>query len=559
MLGLLKEIRDVRHDTNCVNQTGHIQRDCQHKLTLGGRALTDSTQIAVVIGAGIGGLSAALRLAAHGIRVTVVEAADTPGGKMRTTASVAGPVDIGPTVLTMRPVFEALFADAGARLEDHVTLHRDPLLARHWWRDGSSLDLFDDPDQSLAAVQSFAGSKAAQQFQRFSAYAKAMFEAFEEPIMHAGTPAVGPLTSHVLRNPSLIPAMTPGLSLARRLQMSFSDPRLRQLFGRYATYVGGSPYQSPAVLGLIWHSEAQGVWSVEGGMHALARALHDLAEAKGVTFIFGQCADRIEQQSGRVTAVHLADGTKLPTDTVVFNGDPRAIRQGHLGASLSKAVPKVGTEPRSLSAFVWGFAAEPHGVRLAHHNVFFCANPAQEFADLRKGKMPRDATLYVCAQDRGHTTPTGPERFEIIMNGPSGHQTTEKDRNLCLTRTFETLETMGLAFSPTPKTSALTTPLDFHKAFPASEGSLYGRSPHGMMATFQRPTARTPIKGLYLAGGGAHPGAGVPMACLSGKHAAAAILNDHALTSTSHPTATHGGMSTGSATMANKPSPSSAS
>lgn len=519
--------------------------------------MANSAPNAVIIGAGIGGLSAALRLAARGVHVTVVEAADTPGGKMRTAPSVAGPVDVGPTVLTMRPVFEALFADVGERLEDHVTLHRDPLLARHWWRDGSSLDLFDNPDQSVAAVHAFAGSNAAQQFQRFAASAQKLFEAFDAPIMQAQTPSLGSLTSHVLRNPSLIPAMAPGLSLARRLQMSFSDPRLRQLFGRYATYVGGSPYQSPAVLGLIWHSEAQGVWSVKGGMHALAMALHDLAVAKGVEFIFEQAADRIEQQSGRVTAVHLADGTKLATDTAIFNGDPRALRKGLLGASVAPTVPKDGTEPRSLSAFVWGFAAEPHGVTLAHHNVFFCANPAAEFRDLRKGRMPRDATLYVCAQDRGHRMPSGPERFEIIMNGPSGHQTTEKDRNTCLTRTFETLETMGLAFSPTPKTSALTTPIDFHKAFPASDGSLYGRSPHGMMSTFQRPTARTKIKGLYLAGGGAHPGAGVPMACLSGKHAAAAILSDLALTSTSLKMGTPGGTSTGSATMANKPSPSS--
>ncbi len=95
----------------------------------------DSTPNAVIVGTGIGGLSAALWLAAKGVRVTVVEAADTPGGKMRTTPSVAGPVDIGPTVLTMRPVFEALFAELGERLEDHVTLHRNQLLARHWWRD----------------------------------------------------------------------------------------------------------------------------------------------------------------------------------------------------------------------------------------------------------------------------------------------------------------------------------------------------------------------------------------------------------------------------------------
>ncbi|WP_461426987.1 1-hydroxycarotenoid 3,4-desaturase CrtD [Gymnodinialimonas sp.] len=512
-----------------------------------------------MIGAGIGGLSAALRLASKGARVTVVEAADAPGGKMRTAPSVAGPVDIGPTVLTMRPVFEALFADVGERLEDHVTLHRDPILARHFWRDGSSLDLFDDPDASVEAVRVFAGSKAAEQFTRFAASAKALFEAFDGPIMQSEAPALLPLTAHVLKNPKLIPAMMPGLSLARRLQMSFDDPRLRQLFGRYATYVGGSPHQSPAVLGLIWHSEAQGVWSVEGGMHALAKALHDLAVSKGVEFVFGQAAERIATQGGAVSTVHLADGSAIPADAVVFNGDPRALSKGMLGPPAASAVPKAGTEPRSLSAFVWGFAAEPEGVELAHHNVFFCDDPKVEFRDLARGEMPRDATLYVCAQDRGGTTPEGPERFEIIMNGPPGHQTTEEAKETCQTRTFETLQQMGLTFSPRPQTPALTTPKDFNQAFPASDGSLYGRSPNGMMATFQRPTARTALKGLYLAGGGAHPGAGVPMACLSGKHAAEAIWSDLASTSKSTRTATPGGMSTGSATMAAKPSPSSAS
>ena len=514
---------------------------------------------AVVIGAGIGGLSAAMRMAAQGIDVRVVEMANGPGGKMRTTPSVAGPVDIGPTVLTMRPVFEELFADVGERLDAHVTLRRDALLARHWWRDGSTLDLFDDVDQSAEAVEAFAGKGSAQQFRVFSAEARRLFEAFDAPVMQSEAPAFGPLATHVMRNPRLIPAMAPGVSLARKLSLRFSDARLRQLFGRYATYVGGSPYQSPAVLGLIWHSEAQGVWSVEGGMNALAQAMCKVAQAKGVSFQFGTRVAEIVEDSGAITAVVLEDGTRLSADVVVFNGDPRALRVGRLGPQVTEAVAEVGTEPRSLSAFVWGFAAEPEGVELAHHNVFFCADPKIEFGDLAKGRMPRDATLYVCAQDRGHGTPSGPERFEIIMNGPSGHKTSEEEQKTCRTRTFETLQAMGLSFSPPPETTALTTPLDFDRAFPASGGSLYGRSPHGMNATFQRPTARTALKGLYLAGGGAHPGAGIPMACLSGKHAAAAIATDLALTSTCRPTATRGGMSTGSAIAAHAPSRSSAS
>ncbi|MCU4652302.1 phytoene desaturase family protein [Roseibacterium sp. SDUM158016] len=515
---------------------------------------------AVVIGAGIGGLSAALRLAHAGLAVEVVDMAPGPGGKMRTRNTVAGPADIGPTVMTMAHVFEDLFRDVGERLCDHVTLHEDRVLARHFWRDGSTLDLHADPEASAQAVRDFAGPKGEAEFRAFTAKARRLFEAFDAPVMREAQPNLGALTARVLRQPSLIPAMAPGLSLARSLSLQFTDRRLRQLFGRYATYVGGSPYLSPAILGLIWHSEASGVWAVEGGMHTLARAVHRLAETRGARFRFGAEARRIETQDGVCSAVHLADGTRIACDIVVFNGDPKALREGRLGPAPQAAVPARGVEPRSLSAFVWGFAAEPRGVTLAHHNVFFCDDPRIEFGDIAKGSMPRDATLYVCAQDRGGPTPPdGPERFEIIMNGPPGHAATDEDRRTCRTRTFETLEKMGLGFSPVPDLTHLATPADFGRDFPASDGSLYGRSPHGMMATFHRPTARTTLGGLYLCGGGTHPGAGIPMACLSGKHAAEAIVSDLASTSTSPRTATPGGMSTASRTMASAPSRSSVS
>ncbi|WP_416914820.1 MAG: 1-hydroxycarotenoid 3,4-desaturase CrtD [Roseicyclus sp.] len=514
---------------------------------------------AVVIGAGIGGLSAALRLSHAGLSVTVVDMGDGPGGKMRTRDSVAGPIDIGPTVMTLKGVFETLFTDVGTRLSDHVTLVPDDILARHHWRDGSSLDLFHDAGESARAVRAFAGVEGERQFRRFSDRARKLYEAFEGPVMQAAKPSLTALTAHVLKNPALIPAMAPGRSLAATLAAQFTDPRLQQLFGRYATYVGGSPFQSPAVLGLIWHSEANGVWRVQGGMNKLAQAICKLAQDKGAAFRFNTRADRIEQQAGRVTAVHLSDGTRLPADLILFNGDPKALVDGHLGHGPATAVPRKSVADRSLSAFVWGFAAEPAGVDLAHHNVFFCADPKREFDDLAAGRMPEDGTLYVCAQDRGGPAPTGPERFEIILNGPPGHPSTPEDAYTCRTRTFETLARMGLRFSPTPDITALTMPADFDRAFPASDGSLYGLSPHGMMATFQRPTARTKLRGLYLAGGGAHPGAGIPMACLSGQHAAAAILSDLASISTSRPMVTPGGMSTGSATMGTARSPSSAS
>ncbi|MCL4104869.1 UNVERIFIED_CONTAM: hypothetical protein GTU68_018576 [Idotea baltica] len=516
----------------------------------------------IVIGAGIGGLACALRLAAEGQDVTVVERHSQPGGKMRTQPSMAGPVDAGPTVLTMRPVFEDLFDSIGERLSDHVTLEPEDILARHWWRDSSSLDLFADPEQSAAAVRDFAGPRAETEFRSFSKRMARLYDAFDGPMMQAQNPTLASLSAHVMRQPGLIPTMAPLSSLASLLKRQFSDPRLQQLFGRYATYVGGSPYQSPALLGLIWHSEARGVWRVAGGMHQLAQTLVRLAKDRGVEFKYNSHVSRLEVQSGKVAAVHLQQDIRLTCDKVVFNGDPDALIQGMLGEGTKTLLPKAATAPRSLSACVWSFAAKVDGLDLQHHNVFFGQDPRHEFDPLRQGKIPDDPTLYICAQDRGlERAPPDLERFEIIMNAPPTQNTdpSPQEKETCQTLVFETLRRFGLTFQETPGPETLIAPAEFNALFPGSGGSLYGRSPHGMMAAFQRPTARTPLPGLYLVGGGVHPGAGIPMATLSARHAAAAIMNDLASTSMSHPTAMPGGISTGSKPAAGAPSRSSVS
>jgi 1-hydroxycarotenoid 3,4-desaturase len=527
--------------------------------------LAAGRQRVVVIGAGVGGLAAALRLAHAGCEVTVLERAAGPGGKMRSLPTVAGPVDAGPTVMTMRWVFDALFADVGARLEDHVTLHPEPVIARHWWHDGSSLDLFADSEANAAAIGALAGARAEAEFRAFDAEAAALFAAFDAPIMQAAKPDFARLAAAVMTRPGLTPALMPFATLARRLAARFTDPRLRQLFGRYATYVGGSPFLSPAVLALIWHAEARGVWRVEGGMHRLAQALAALAEAKGAAFRFGAHVERIEVQGGRACAAVLAGGDGGAADAIVFNGDPAALVRGLLGPEARRAVPRRSVSPRSLSAHVWSFAARPSGRELLHHNVFFGPDPAREFGPIAAGQLPQDPTLYVCAQDRGvGVTPAGLERFEIIMNAPPTGPGASEEGEACRMPEFrETvfggLARSGLSFDPLPGPAALTTPAGFERLFPGSDGSLYGRSPHGLTASLQRPTACSSLPGLYLAGGGAHPGAGIPMATLSGRHAAAAILSGPASTSVSRRTAMPGGMSTRSATTARAPSPSSPS
>lgn len=505
-----------------------------------------------IVGAGFGGLAAALRLAAAGREAMVLERHDWLGGKARGMPTVAGPAPAGPTVMTMREVFDDLFAAAGARLEDHVRLRTEPILARHHWPDGSTLDLFPDAAANAAAIRAFAGPRAAAEFAAFAADARRLFEAFRAPVMEAPAPRLLPVARRIARAPGLLLAMRPGLSLAAALARRFSDPRLRQLFGRYATYVGGSPYRTPALLSLVWEAEARGVWAPEGGMAGLAAALARLAEARGVAFRTGAEVAEIEIASGRAAGLRLASGERIAAGAVLFNGDPAALRRGLLGEAARGAVGRAAVEPRSLSAQVWSFAAIPSGPALAHHNVFFCEDPAQEFGPIEAGRAPEAATAYLCAADRagGAAAPSGPERFEIIVNAPPAAEgapapAPEGERERCAALAFGALRRSGLTFSPEPGRSSLTTPADFAALFPGSDGSLYGRSPHGTMAAFARPRAETRIPGLYLAGGGAHPGAGVPMAALSGRHAAAAILSARISTSTSRPTATPGGISTG--------------
>ncbi len=511
------------------------------------------TDKVVVIGAGMSGLAATIRLAHAGLNVTLVEARTT-GGKIRTVPSAAGPVDAGPTVLTLKPVFDDLFAAAGTRVENHLTLIPLPVLARHWWPDGSTLDLHTDAEQSAAAINSFAGAKAEAQFRHFSRTAAALFAAFDAPVMQRHKPHLPGILAALVKRPSLTPWLLPGASLSRALAQSFTDARLRQLFGRYATYVGGAPTRSPAVLALIWEAEARGVWAVEGGMHRLAQTLEILAKQGGATLIHDAQAVRIVQTWGRVSGVTLADGHTLPCTHVVHAGDPAALTDGLLGSAMRAAVPPQAVQPRSHSAWVWAFAAEPKGLPLAYHNVMFAADPALEFTQIARGEMPTDPTLYICAQDRATGLPTGPERFEIILNAPpvspDGSMNLEEEDSLCRTRTFQTLQQFGLTFDPTPQTAALTGPSRFARMFPASRGAIYGLSPHGLTAAFRRPGARTSVAGLYLAGGGVHPGAGIPMATLSGRHAAEAIMQDRASISRSAPTATPGGTSTVSVTAA---------
>ena len=514
----------------------------------------------VVIGAGIGGLVSALLLARAGLQVTLVEAADAPGGKMRRLPVDGAGIDAGPTVFTMRWVFEQILDAAGFSMADLPRLTPLDVLARHAWRGHEPrLDLFADRERSAQAIGEFSGAAEAQRFLAFCRQAKAVYERLEGPYIRSERPTLLSMAGDLgPRGLATLAGLGPFASMWRALARHFRDPRLQQLFGRYATYCGSSPWEAPATLMLVAQVELDGVWSVDGGMHAVAQAFATLAQMRGASIRYASPCERILTSGGRVRGVRLAGGEELAADSVVFNGDPQALAEGLLGDEVRGAVPSLPREHRSLSAVTWAVHARTQGFPLERHNVFFDDDYASEFSDIfRDRQLPRRGTVYVCAQDRGGASvPSGAERLLCLVNAPA-----EGDRRAfdaletdpCEQRSLALLRQCGLQIEMTPQQVVRSTPHDFHKLFPASGGALYGQATHGWMSSFRRSASTSRLPGLYLAGGGVHPGPGVPMAALSGQLAAATLMAHLDSTSRSRRVLISGGTSTPSATTAAMP------
>lgn len=502
-----------------------------------------------IIGSGVGGLTAALLLAARGLDVLVLERAATVGGKMRETVIGGRAIDAGPTVFTMRWVFDEILAQAGATLEDHLTLHPAGILARHAWGASARLDLHADIDASANAIGVFAGLDEARGYRAFCDRARRVYELLEPAFIRAARPT--PLSVAFAGGIGAFRNVSPFATLWHALGDHFKDPRLRQLFGRYATYCGCSPFHATATLMLIAHVEQSGVWFVEGGMHRIARMLRDLAEVRGVIIRTGVEVTEILAGGGRATGVRLADGEVIACDAVIANADVAALATGRFGAAAQRAVPRADVTQRSLSAVTWATLAEVEGFPLERHNVFFGDDSATEFKDVfDHGQLPDSPTVYVCAQDRGAgDIPAGqPERLLCLVNAPPRGDAFKPDSMevaRCETRAFALMERAGLRLTTSPRNTVVTTPSGFEQLFPATGGALYGRTVHGWQASFQRPGARTRLPGLYLAGGSVHPGAGVPMAAMSGRMAAERLMADLASTRQFHRTAMPGGTSMG--------------
>jgi len=499
---------------------------------------------AIVVGAGIGGLAAAASLARAGVQVDVFERAAHLGGKLRQDIVLGRSIDAGPTVLTMRWQLERVFRAAGTTLERELTLERIDPLARHFFADGSMLDLFADIDASVDAVRRLSGPAEAAAYRRFAQQGAKLFELVEQPFLRGSRPGLGSLFTGLLqRGPGELIAMSGHRTMRAVIDETFRDERLRALFSRFATYVGSSPFSAPATLNVIAHIERLGVWSVSGGLGEVPRALSRAAERHGARIHLGCEVTEVIVSEGRARGVRLMNGGTLLANAVVFNGDVSALSSGLLGDAVRDSAPE--TKRPSYSAVTVSAVATLSGPALVRHNVFFPGDGALEFQELERGELPSEPSVYLAAQDRVDRDPAlDSERLFFITNAPAGCTALagEAERQRWVERLVARLQ-QRFGVSIAMKAFTVTTPSDFAKRFPGTGGAIYGPMSYGMTSPLRRASERSRLSGLFLAGGSTHPGAGVPMAAQSGLLAAQAVLTDLASTSPSKMTATHGGTS----------------
>jgi 1-hydroxycarotenoid 3,4-desaturase len=485
---------------------------------------------AIVVGGGVGGMAAAIRLARAGLRVRVLERAEHLGGKLREVMLGGRALPAGPSVFTMREVFEELFGGKAA-LEEHLPLDAVDPLCRHFFADGSQIDLFHDTDKSREAIRAFSGDGDARGYMEFRAHTKKIHEIVRGPFMEK------PLAVFDLLRPSTILQITQidGMrTMWKAIEGFFHDPRLRQLFGRYATYNGSSPFHAPATLSVIAHVEnAFGIFVPRGGIYRLAEALEKRMRALGVEIETGSEVEEIVVERNRAVGVRCR-GKVERADVIVSATDAAFTYDKLLAADRTarKLGDKYRGEELSLSAYVLMGVVDRAPLDLIHHNVFFSRDYKREFDELvGQRRPPQDPTVYLCADDRVHGAPVpDTERAFLLSNAPPRDDRGRKvdwqtEAPLARQRIVDVLARHKWKLEV--RESVEQTPLDFERRFPGSKGAIYGLASNSKMAAFKRPPNTVPgIAGLYLVGGSVHPGAGLPMVCLSARIACNLALEE---------------------------------
>lgn len=490
----------------------------------------------IVAGAGIGGLSAAVRLQACGFRTLLLDRNERAGGKLNLIESSSYRFDTGPSLVTMPEVFDELFAAAGMSFRERLEVVRLEPYCRYFFNDGSMLETSDSMEATSRTLMRIA-PRDTEAFFAFLAKAAMWYRMSAESVIYGP-----PLDWRNMAKSDLDPVAffraRPFQRLDSFIRATFRDERIRRIARLIALYTGCAPDRAPAIFSLIPFLEfGLGRWYVKGGLYGIAQALVERYVASGGTWRPSTPVAEIRFENGRAARAITAAGESLTARTFIVNGDVATASRTFLASApgAARMNRRLAALRPSTSAFVLmlGTRADVRG--LVHHNIFFSADERKEWREIfTEGVPPSDPTVYLnhpSFTDPAIAPPGGSALFAMVNVPASDPARWDWSRRSdeYQERVLDTLEKRLPDLRSTTDVSFRRTPLDFAERTYADRGSLYGKAPDSLAAMTKRPRNTEPgFDGVYFVGGTTHPGAGIPLAALSGKLVAQQILSDRA-------------------------------
>ncbi|KIL48842.1 hypothetical protein KP77_20530 [Jeotgalibacillus alimentarius] len=478
-----------------------------------------------IIGAGLGGLSCGIRLQSKGFQVTIIEKNQHPGGKMMPVELGDYRFDFGPNTITMPWVFNRVLNDTGFHLNDYLTFTRLERHTKNIFHDGTSFIQSVHADEVISQLKEL-DPYAAYRYWDYLKVVERLYKLSEEAFFPKA------ITSY---KDFLAPAMSkaffsvrPFEKLAHFNKKYFSNPHLQKVFNRYATYIGSSPYQTPATFSMIAYLEMiSGVYTVKGGNTQIAKSYEEVFKKLGGEIIYGETAVEICIKDQTAYAVKTDSGALYEFDRLVINGDYVTSTRNLIKESDRKGLSnrKLDQYEPSISAFVILAGLKTYQPDIHHHQVYFPEDYQKEFEDIFTYKrFPEDPTIYISHSAYTDQSVSKGSNLFILVNAPAASiESVESYKK----KIYRILESKGIPISEQLEVEKVFTPDTLKSMFKAYKGSIYGLSSNSMKDAFLRPGNKSKyVKHLYYTGGSTHPGGGSPMVVMSGMNVADSIISD---------------------------------